>query len=164
VYSKGHRSALAVVPANPATVAKGILERESVHSTVRVGLAIASWFFVLLILGPGMARSWHADAWSYEESVYFVFCTMSTIGFGDFYPNDRATEYATTAAAGDHPIQIYCEGVFVIAFSLGVFSFVYATMSDWWQERKEAGVINGTDDDADATINDDISSVEDPGP
>ena len=161
VHTKGHRSVLTVLPADEAVVGKEILEQESVHSAVRLWMAIAAWFLVLLVAGPAMTRSWHSESWSYEESVYFVFCTMSTIGFGDFYPNERATKYAETATAGDHPVQIYCEGVFVISCSLGVFSFVYATLSDWWQERKEANLMDDNDSDDDDDVLDSDDDIRD---
>ena len=111
---------------------------------------------VLLVIGPAVSRGWHG--WSYEEAVYFTFITMTTIGYGDFYPGSDESDYMSSADAdpADHPVQIWCEGVFVIGCTLSVFSFAYAAVSDWYQERKEAKLVeladDGEDDDEDRRV------------
>lgn len=39
--------------------------------------------FLLFVFAPAVVFSW-LEGWSYRESVYYAFITLSTIGFGDF--------------------------------------------------------------------------------
>lgn len=51
-------------------------------------LPISLALFILIsyiLLGAGMYSMW--ETWSFFESFYFVFISMSTIGFGDYVPN-----------------------------------------------------------------------------
>lgn len=44
---------------------------------------------VLSVLLPAALYS-YVENWSYLESVYFCFITISTIGFGDYIPSNTA--------------------------------------------------------------------------
>lgn len=71
-------------------------------------LPISLALFILItyiLLGAGMYSMW--ETWSFFESFYFVFISMSTIGFGDYVPN--------------HPIFMMCSIVYLV-FGLALTS------------------------------------------
>lgn len=50
------------------------------------------WCMLLIILfGGAWVYSW-LEPWSYLQSLYFCFVTLSTVGFGDFLPSSNASK------------------------------------------------------------------------
>lgn len=70
-------------------------------------ISLASTMLVVYILGGMFMYSFWEKEWSYFEAFYFVFISMSTIGFGDFVPN--------------HPIFMMCSILYLI-FGLALTS------------------------------------------
>lgn len=71
-------------------------------------LPISLALFILIsyiLLGAAMYSMW--ETWSFFESFYFVFISMSTIGFGDYVPN--------------HPIFMMCSIIYLV-FGLALTS------------------------------------------
>lgn len=71
-------------------------------------LPISLALFILIsyiLLGASMYSMW--ETWSFFESFYFVFISMSTIGFGDYVPN--------------HPIFMMCSIIYLV-FGLALTS------------------------------------------
>ena len=88
-----------VLPAVARVIGRRSLqEGGSLQSQVRVVLAIVMWLFMLCGIGPlyGM----HSHHWTYEQALYFSYITMSTIGYGDFFPNNGDAVYPA-ACTGD---------------------------------------------------------------
>ena len=67
------------------------------------------WSFVLLVIGPAFMMKTHT--WNYWEALYFVFVTMTSIGFGDYFPNNEA-------AVNRHPGK---DGPQVVSSSVAVW-------------------------------------------
>ena len=56
---------------------------DSVYLQVFVSALL--WVIILLVLMTFIFK-YQESTWTYEQSVYFSFITMTTIGFGDFVP------------------------------------------------------------------------------
>jgi hypothetical protein len=97
-----------LLAADPVVVGRKSLEGSSGQARMRVVLAIGVWLWLLLGLGPLYALSAHA--WTYEQSVYFTFITMTTIGFGDFFPYNDGAKYtlSTCVPAANAPADVHC--------------------------------------------------------
>ena len=48
--------------------------------------------FVVFVFIPATVFYYVETAWSYLDSVYYAFITLTTIGFGDFVTGDRTLE------------------------------------------------------------------------
>ncbi|VDN08815.1 unnamed protein product [Dibothriocephalus latus] len=53
--------------------------------TVRVPILLTLFLFFLYLFGGAVIFS-HWENWSFTDATYFVFITISTIGFGDLIP------------------------------------------------------------------------------
>ena len=62
---------------------------------------------------------------------------MSTIGYGDYYPNDSGAKYSGSAHPQHHQVFVWCMGIVLIVFALSSFSFVYATVQDNILEQRD---------------------------
>ena len=66
------------------------LKKEALSTRVinltRLLLLFIPGFIVLMLLCPVIFS--HIEDWSYIQSMYFVFSTITTVGFGDFYPGN----------------------------------------------------------------------------
>jgi hypothetical protein len=132
----GHDGVLLVLPAQPILVCRHMLDSGAVSlSRLQVGMAVCLWMTFLLGVGPFYAMQTHS--WTWEQSVYFTFITMSTIGYGDYYPNDSGAKYSGSADAQHHQVFVWCMGVVLIIFALSSFSFVYATVQDNILEQRD---------------------------
>ena len=67
-----------------------VLKKEALSTRVmnltRLLLMFVPGFIVLMLVCPAIFS--HVEDWSYIQSMYFVFSTITTIGFGDFYPGN----------------------------------------------------------------------------
>ena len=55
-----------------------------IKNLTRFFLLFTVGFIVLMLLCPAIFS--HVEDWSYIQAMYFVFSTITTIGFGDLYP------------------------------------------------------------------------------
>eukprot|EP01051_Picozoa_sp_SAG22_P017207 SAG22_NODE_2599_length_2400_cov_2.165146_1_plen_461_part_00 len=87
-----------VLEGSPLVIARHALASESGQSLMTTTLAVVSWLTVLLVFGPlyGM----NAHDWTWEESFYFTYITMCSIGYGDFYPMDGGALYSLQVCDG----------------------------------------------------------------
>lgn len=69
-------------------------------------ISLAFFILVLYMLG-GATFFWFSEGWKFFDAFYFVFVSMSTIGFGDYVPN--------------HPIRMMCSIIYLI-FGLSLTS------------------------------------------
>jgi len=74
-----------------------------------VFLSISGWWLV------GAAIFMLTEGWSYLDSFYFAFVTLSTIGYGDFYP---------TSSIGMNFL------IFYSLTGLGIFAFALSTLAE----------------------------------
>lgn len=101
-------------------------------------LPISLALFILIsyiLLGAALYSMW--ESWTFFESFYFVFISMSTIGFGDYVPN--------------HPIFMMCSIVYLV-FGLALTSMcinvVQLKLSDSFRQasskiRETIGLADG---------------------
>merc|ERR1711907_504799 len=59
------------------------------------------------------------EDWSYYESVYFMWVSISTIGYGDFVPETRAGQWV---------------GLAVLPLGLGTCALLLAAIAQWFQD------------------------------
>lgn len=69
-------------------------------------ISLAFFILILYMLG-GATFFWFSEGWHFFDAFYFVFVSMSTIGFGDYVPN--------------HPIRMMCSIIYLI-FGLSLTS------------------------------------------
>ncbi|XP_070212505.1 potassium channel subfamily K member 18-like isoform X2 [Littorina saxatilis] len=70
---------------NPQTGSGVFVDVAELKEDFKLPVSVAVGFiFAYIFLGAGMYRLW--EDWTYLESFYFVFITVSTIGFGDVLP------------------------------------------------------------------------------
>lgn len=103
-----------VLPATRSAIGRQALQEGSaLHSRVRLAAAVFVWLLMLCGIGPlyGM----HAHSWDYSEALYFSYVTMSTLGYGDFFPNDRGSRYQ--ASCTGTPTQQLSESMDSSCFS-----------------------------------------------
>lgn len=72
------------------------------------------WALLLVILFGGAAVYSHLEPWTYLQSVYFCFVTLSTVGFGDFLPSNAASQAFS---------------IFYMIFGLGVCASIIALLT-----------------------------------
>lgn len=53
------------------------------------------FIYAVIIIGVGAGLYHWLEGWSWLDSVYFVVITLTTIGYGDFYPTKPATKVIT---------------------------------------------------------------------
>jgi hypothetical protein len=126
----GQDGVLLVLPAETKAVCRHMLDSGAVSlGKLQQGMAVCLWLTMLLGVGPLYAMLTHD--WTWEVSFYYTFITMTTIGFGDYYPNSdgaRYTDCATQRLSGGHKgcdarhhqVFVWCMGIIVIVLSLSV--------------------------------------------
>ena len=67
--------------------------------------------------GAWLFRKWE-DKWSYLDSAYFCFVTLTTIGFGDMVPGA-----AVASGTNDHTTLIICALYLLFGMALLAMSF-----------------------------------------
>lgn len=80
-------------------------------------IAFCAFFIILFVIGPAIFSL--SENWLYYESVYFVWCTLSTIGYGDFVPT--------------HHVGLVV-GMILIPVGLGVVALVFAAISQYYED------------------------------
>jgi len=84
-----------------------------------VATAIAMGIFLILLLVVGPIIFLCLEDWSYYESVYFMWVSISTIGYGDFVPETRAGQWV---------------GLAVLPLGLGTCALLLAAIAQWFQD------------------------------
>ena len=69
--------------------AQEIAEHQSAKTDQKLALSL---MFVIFIMLGGAAVFTYYETWTYWESLYFVFITLTTIGYGDFSPSVPQTK------------------------------------------------------------------------
>lgn len=132
----GQDGVLLVLPAQTNAVCRHMLETGAIGlAKLQFYMAVCLWLTMLFGVGPLYSMLTHS--WTYEESLYFTYITMTTIGFGDFYPNSDGARYAESVEAMHHQVYVWCMGIVVIVVSLSSFSFVYAAVQDSMMEERD---------------------------
>ncbi|CEJ54666.1 hypothetical protein PMG11_00965 [Penicillium brasilianum] len=52
-------------------------------------LSVTAWFFLWLVSAAIFGRSERSQNWTYFESLYFTYTSLTTIGYGDLYPTSN---------------------------------------------------------------------------
>merc|ERR1719221_1673661 len=60
-------------------------------NTFRIQILVLWCLLVLFLFGGAWVYS-QLEAWTYLQSLYFCFVTLSTVGFGDFLPSSTASK------------------------------------------------------------------------
>lgn len=84
-----------------------------------IATAIAMGIFLSLLLVVGPVIFLCLEEWSYYEAVYFIWCSISTIGYGDFVPETQAGQWV---------------GVALMPLGLGTCALLLAAISQWFQD------------------------------
>lgn len=101
-------------------VKKAVMKMNGTKSAARwQTTAISFGVFLVFLLGIGPAIFMATENWEYHESVYFVWVSVSTIGYGDFVP--ETTEGRTI-------------GILMIPLGLGVCSLLLAAIVQWFED------------------------------
>ena len=97
--------------------------------STRSRIVFFSTFVILWLILPGFIFS-YIENWDFFSGLYFVFITISTIGFGDYTPNfDRIEDFRK---------YVYIYGVCVwILFSLFGMAYWIGVANCWMAERAE---------------------------
>merc|ERR1719161_1174398 len=77
---------------------------------------IALWVLLCLFLFGGAFIYTQLETWTYLESLYFCFVTLSTVGFGDYLPSSPASKGFS---------------IFYMVAGLGVCASIIAVMTGW---------------------------------
>lgn len=84
---------------------------------IATAIAMSIFLSLLLVVGPIVFLC--LEKWSYYEAVYFVWCSISTIGYGDFVPETQAGQLV---------------GVILMPLGLGTCALLLAAISQWFQD------------------------------
>lgn len=77
----------------------------------------------------------------YEEGVYYAFVTMTTIGFGDFYPNKGGTDYHETGDITVHPVSVWLRWAAWLQVGVALLALVYDAAEEVWKRGKEEMIV-----------------------
>lgn len=100
---------LCVLSAQPAEVGLHMLQTGAVSlGKLQAGMAVCLWLVILFGLGPAYGTYTHH--WTWEESFYFTYITMTTIGYGDFFPMNDSAEYTDSADSTHHQVFVWAIG------------------------------------------------------
>lgn len=80
---------------------------------------IAFGIFLIFLLGIGPAIFMETEGWEYHEAVYFVWVSVSTIGYGDYVP--ESTEGRTI-------------GILLVPLGLGICALLLAAIVQWFED------------------------------
>mmetsp|Transcript_6105 Transcript_6105/g.15115 ORF Transcript_6105/g.15115 Transcript_6105/m.15115 type:complete len:141 (-) Transcript_6105:67-489(-) len=91
-------------------------------SSVRSQVCVLWCLLVVILCGGALVYSW-LEPWSYLQSLYFCFVTLSTVGFGDFLPSSAASRTFS---------------VFYMIIGLGVCASIIALLTGLVAESHES--------------------------
>lgn len=80
---------------------------------------VAMVILMMCVLGVGPLLFMAVEEWEYYEAVYFVWVTVSTIGYGDFVPETDRGEWL---------------GIILVPMGLGVVALVFAAITQWFED------------------------------
>lgn len=83
---------------------------------------IVLWCLLMLFMFGGAFVYTQLETWSYRESLYFCFVTLSTVGFGDYLPSSAVSKVFT---------------IFYMLFGLGVCMLIIAVLTGIVAESHE---------------------------
>lgn len=104
-----------------STPAGGEKHRSNYHQHVPVSLVLAI-LATYLFLGAIMFSVW--EGWSFLDSIYFCFITVSTIGFGDFAPGHAGSKVVSLDASKNEHLHLFaCCAYLIFGLVLVAMSF-----------------------------------------
>ena len=107
--------------------------RESEKLEIKTAI-IAFILLISIIIVPAVA--FHAfEKWSYFESVYFCFVTLSTIGFGDFVPVTLKEDSSNDGEDQAVPVILEFLNLIYMVVGLAVMSGVIVSISGVIEEK-----------------------------
>jgi len=81
-------------------------------------IALGIFLTMLLGVGPAIFMSFEKK-WYYYEAVYFIWCSVSTIGYGDFVPETTGGEWT---------------GIALVPLGLGICALLLASITQWFED------------------------------
>merc|ERR1711871_1044851 len=80
---------------------------------------VAMVILMMCVLGVGPLLFMAVEEWEYYEAVYFVWVTVSTIGYGDFVPETDRGEWL---------------GIILVPLGLGIIALVFGAITQWFED------------------------------
>jgi len=112
-------------------VEKKLLRRE-VQGNTEMKSTVVTFVFMLLIIIFGALLTSHTDGWTFVEGMYFIFISLSTIGFGDYIINDGELN-----DPDDKKTIAVNFTIVLITIGLCVVSSVLCSVSDVIEEKQK---------------------------
>lgn len=94
------------------------IQGEAAEKWQSTSIALGIFLTMLLGLGPAIFMAFEKK-WAYYEAVYFIWCSVSTIGYGDFVPESTGGEWT---------------GIALVPLGLGVCALLLASITQWFED------------------------------
>jgi len=119
---------------------------------------VALLLFLIMLLGVGPGIFLAFEKWEYYEAVYFIWCSVSTIGYGDFVPETTGGEWT---------------GIMLVPLGLGICALLLASITQWFEDvilyldynedsynEARASLLRNQVPDSDSAMDSDYGAIE----
>ncbi|CAH8524691.1 unnamed protein product [Schistosoma bovis] len=121
-FEKRAQSILHTLTSSQSIISSGIQKKERKNKGVHVPIWLTLLvFFIYMIVGAIIFAKW--ENWNLLQSGYFVFITLSTIGFGDFVPGIQTDKWQENSTK-----PVFC--CFYLLFGLSMVAMSFNLMQE----------------------------------